>query len=97
MHAFINLFIYVIQFPHSKSVRTDLALLDVAAGYFGQLDFVTGSKLSFPFARDIATLGRQRVDNDAGQLVSSPSSQQTTQLQRPNATSAVSPSYFRSN
>ncbi len=43
-------------------MRSDLALLDVAAGYFGQMDFVTGSKLSFPFVRDIAALARDAVD-----------------------------------
>jgi len=63
MHAFINLFIYVIQFPRISSVRADLALLDVAAGYFGQLDFVTDSKLSFPYVRDVATFARKTVDN----------------------------------
>lgn len=62
MHAFINLFIFVIGNPGLPSVQSDLALLDVAAGYFGQLEFVTGSKLSFPFARDIAALARAVVD-----------------------------------
>lgn len=62
MHAFINLFIHTLKFPKSKLVQTDLALLDVAAGYFGQMDFVTGSKLSFPFVRDIAAFGRQVVE-----------------------------------
>lgn len=62
MHAFINLFIYVIGNPQLPSVQSDLALLDVAAGYFGQMEFVTGSKLSFPFARDIAALARKVVD-----------------------------------
>lgn len=61
MHAFINLFIYVIRYPTLPTVRSDLALLDVAAGYFGQMEFITGSKLSFPFARDITALARQVV------------------------------------
>lgn len=62
MHAFINLFTFVMQNPTSPSVKADLALLDVAAGHFGQMDFVTNSKLSFPFARDIAALARTAVD-----------------------------------
>lgn len=62
MHAFINLFIYVIGNPELPSVQSDLALLDVAAGYFGQMEFVTGSKLCFPFARDIAALARTVVE-----------------------------------
>lgn len=61
MHAFINLFIYILRFPMLDSVSGDLALLDVSAGYFGQMDFVTGSELSFTFARDIAALARQAV------------------------------------
>ena len=63
MHAFINLFVHTIRFPRADTVHTDLALLDVAAGYFGQMDFVTGSELSFPFTRDIATLARDVVDS----------------------------------
>ena len=70
MHAFINLFIHIIKFPRTDLIRTDLALLDVAAGYFGQMDFVTGGKLSFPFVRDIATFGRQIVDAESAQLAS---------------------------
>jgi hypothetical protein len=69
MHAFINLFIHVMKNPTSCSVRSDMALLDVAAGYFGQLDFLTGSKLSFPFARDIAAFGRRTVENYKGRHV----------------------------
>ncbi|KIX06974.1 uncharacterized protein Z518_04950 [Rhinocladiella mackenziei CBS 650.93] len=91
MHAFINLFIYVIQFPHMKSVRTDLALLDMAAGYFGQMDFVTGSKLSFPFARDIATFGRQTVDSYSEQSASSPSCRESLHRQGPSVASATMP------
>lgn len=63
MHAFMNLFIHVIANPEVSSARSDLALLDVAAGYFGQMEFITGSMLSFPFARDIAALARMVVDN----------------------------------
>lgn len=59
----MNLFIFVIGNPTLTSVQSDLALLDVAAGYFGQFEFVTGSKLSFSFARDIAALARTVVDN----------------------------------
>lgn len=62
MHAFINLFIYVIGNPELPSANSDLALLDVAAGYFGQMEFVTGARLSFPFARDIAAFARTMVE-----------------------------------
>lgn len=62
MIALIHLFLYVLEFPTLPSARSDLALLDVAAGYFGQLDMITDSKLSFPFARDIATLASRAVN-----------------------------------
>lgn len=68
MHAFINLFINVLKAPDRQNMRSDLALLDVAAGYFGQMEFVTGSKLSFPFARDIASFARQTVDHIAARV-----------------------------
>lgn len=63
LRAFMNLFIYVIDNPRLPTVQSDLALLDVAAGYFGQMEFVTGSKFSFPFARDIAALARNVADD----------------------------------
>lgn len=63
MHAFMNLFVHVMANPASPAVGSDLALLDVAAGYFGQMEFVTGSRLSFPFARDVAALARTVVDD----------------------------------
>ncbi len=63
MQAFINLFLYVVGNPAIPSVQSDLALLDVAAGYFGQMEFVTESKLSFPFVRDFAALARTVVED----------------------------------
>jgi hypothetical protein len=61
MHAFINLFTYIMRFPESPSVSSDLALLDSAAGSFSQMEFVTESKLSFPFTRDVAAFARKTV------------------------------------
>jgi hypothetical protein len=63
MRAFVNLFIYVMENPHLPSVQSDLALLDIAAGYFGQMEFVTSSEVSCSFGRDIAALARSVVDN----------------------------------
>lgn len=63
MHAFINLFIHVMKDPATSHTRSDMALLDVATGYFGQLDFLTGSMLNFPFARDVAAFARQTVES----------------------------------
>jgi hypothetical protein len=66
IHAFVGLFIYVIGNPKLPSVQSDLALLDVAAGYFGRLEFVTGSKVSLAFGRDIAAIARSVVDKAHG-------------------------------
>lgn len=71
MHAFMNLFIYVIRYPGLPTVQSDLALLDVAAGHFGQMEFVTDSKVRFGFARDIAALARRVVEEHSGGAVSS--------------------------
>lgn len=65
MIGLINLFIHVLRYPSAPSVRSDIALLDVAAGYFGHMEFVTAAELSFPFARDIATLARKTFDKFA--------------------------------
>ncbi len=62
MIGLINLFIHVLKFPTLPSTRSDIALLEVAAGYFSHMDFATSSELSFPFARDVAALARQTVN-----------------------------------
>ena len=63
MIGLINLFIHILKFPTLSSARSDVALLDVIAGHFGHMDFVTSGELSFPFARHVATLARQIVQN----------------------------------
>lgn len=62
MIGLINLFVHILKFPSLPSARSDVALLDVAAGYFGHMEFVTSSELNFPFARDVATIARQTVN-----------------------------------
>ena len=43
-------------------MRSDLALLDVAAGHYGRLELITESEISFSFARKMADLARETVD-----------------------------------
>ncbi|KIW98761.1 uncharacterized protein Z519_00424 [Cladophialophora bantiana CBS 173.52] len=62
MIRLINLFIHILKFPSLPSARSDVALLDVAAGYFGHIEFITAEELSFPFARDVASVARQTVN-----------------------------------
>ncbi|KAJ6110206.1 hypothetical protein N7486_002441 [Penicillium sp. IBT 16267x] len=52
----INLFISILKSPTSSSVKSDLALLDIGAGYFGHIDFMSASELSISLPKDIATL-----------------------------------------
>lgn len=62
MAGLINLFIHVLRFPVASTTRSDIALLDVIAGHFAHMEFVTGSELNFPFARNVAALARQTID-----------------------------------
>lgn len=56
MYAYINLFIYILKFPQSPTVVGDLALLDICAGHFGQIDHATDSEISIPFPRQCTAL-----------------------------------------
>jgi hypothetical protein len=62
MTGLINLFIHILRFPVLSTARSDIALLDVIAGHFAHMEFVTGSELNFPFARNVAALARKTVD-----------------------------------
>ena len=62
MTGLINLFIHILRFPMLSTARSDIALLDVIAGHFAHMEFVTGSELNFPFARNVAALARKTVD-----------------------------------
>lgn len=72
MAGLINLFIHILRFPAVATARSDIALLDVIAGHFAHMEFVTGSELSFPFARNIAALARRTVDKASQAELRSP-------------------------
>jgi hypothetical protein len=74
MIGLINLFIHILKYPTGPSVRSDVALLDVAAGYFGHMEFITAAELSFPFARDVAALARKVFNKFA--LINTPATGQ---------------------
>ncbi|KAJ5585689.1 fungal-specific transcription factor domain-containing protein [Penicillium hetheringtonii] len=61
MLAVINLFIYILKMPTLETVGSDLALLDLAAGHFAKVHFLTSSQVSFVFAREIAGLANKTV------------------------------------
>lgn len=58
MVGFINLFISVLKSPMLASAQSDVALLDMVAGHFANMEFVTSSELAFPFTREVAALAR---------------------------------------
>jgi hypothetical protein len=61
MVGFINMFISVLKLPGLPSAQSDVALLDVVAGHFGHMDFITSSELAFPFTTEVAALARATV------------------------------------
>ena len=80
MIGFINLFIHVLRFPGSPSARSDIALLEVIAGHFAQMEFITNSELSFPFARNVAALARNTVDKVSRVVSQDPTMQKDDQF-----------------
>jgi hypothetical protein len=61
--ALTNLFINILQNPTHPRIQSDLALMDVGAGYLARLKFATDSEVSVDFAKDIAALAHG-VAND---------------------------------
>jgi hypothetical protein len=53
----INLFIYILKYPTLPTTYSDIALMDVAVGHFGRVEFAS-SDLALPFTRDVASLAR---------------------------------------
>ncbi len=45
---------------------SDVALLDVAAGHLGHLDFVCASNISSPVARELANIARTAIKAASG-------------------------------
>ncbi|OAL39604.1 hypothetical protein AYO20_01001 [Fonsecaea nubica] len=66
MYALINLFIYILQNPNRYGIQSDLALMEVGAGYFARVKFATASEISISFAREIATLSREATERAHG-------------------------------
>ena len=61
MFGLINLFICTLKNPTSPSAHADLALMDMVAGHFAHVEFVTSSEMSFPFTREVAALARLTI------------------------------------
>lgn len=66
MYALINLFIYILQSPQRPGIQSDLALMEVGAGYFARVKFATSSEISISFAREMAAVAREATERAQG-------------------------------
>lgn len=62
----INLFVYILKYPTRSSVSSDLGLLQMAAGYFGYLNYATTSLHPFSFTKDIVKLAQTATETVQG-------------------------------
>lgn len=70
LSALFILFDFVVHNPFHPETNTNLALLDVAAGYFSRLEYATGGSLPASLLSDFAHIARQFVrDVQSGQRV----------------------------
>lgn len=59
--ATVHLFMHILRQGDNPSARSDVALLNVCAGYFAQLEFATDAEISFPFVSQVASLARENL------------------------------------
>jgi hypothetical protein len=59
----VNLFIHILKTPSLDSVKSDLTLLEVGAGYFARLDFETEGYCSISFPRELVQVARNAAEN----------------------------------
>jgi hypothetical protein len=62
IYALINLFIYILQNPHNPRIQSDLAAMDIGAGFFARLQVATDSELSVQFAKEMAVLAHKVLE-----------------------------------
>lgn len=70
MIAILNLFIHILRFPKLPTVQADLALLDIATGYFSRVELATGVSMSFRFVRGLSKCAQDVVLKTPTSLVS---------------------------
>lgn len=61
LHTLANLFLEIVQRPRSPEIPSNLAQLDVLAGFFARIDFATDWGFCADFARELARLARLHV------------------------------------
>ncbi|KEF59159.1 uncharacterized protein A1O9_04003 [Exophiala aquamarina CBS 119918] len=61
IYAHLSLLVYVLRNPTASTTRADLGLLDVCAGHFGYIDFITASAVSISLPRESVNLAAKVV------------------------------------
>ena len=61
VHAVVNLFLYILKYPTLPTASADLGLLDVCAGHFGYVEYLTASRVSISLPRDAANIASKVV------------------------------------
>lgn len=57
----INLFTHILRAPQQPSALSDVALIEVVAGSFAQLEYASGGQLDLDFPRKMAEYARRLV------------------------------------
>jgi hypothetical protein len=57
----MNLFIHVVSYPKLDSVATDMTLLDIAAGFFARLKYVSSGSVSFGAVKDLVEFADKTI------------------------------------
>ncbi|KAH8807431.1 hypothetical protein F5884DRAFT_899829 [Xylogone sp. PMI_703] len=58
-----NIFLHILKFPKLNTVRSDISLLEVAAGHFRWVECATNSRCMFPFMKELPNWARMAVMN----------------------------------
>lgn len=65
MTALITLFIHIIRNPSDPSANQDLALMEVAVGFFGRTEYVTSGEAGFTTVTEFVRQARLIVDKSS--------------------------------
>ena len=61
MLAIITLFVHILKYPRLATAQSDIALLDIGVGHFGQAHHLTSGHVAFQFPREASVLANRVV------------------------------------
>lgn len=70
MTALLTIFLHLISSPTDKSAANDVALMEVAVGFFGRLEYVTSGEAGFTQVTEFVRHARSVVNKSARSLCS---------------------------